>query len=384
MEPIIIIGSGLAAYNLAKEFRKLDTTTPLLFICADDGCFYSKPMLSNALEKGKSADELVMGDSDKMAADLNAQVMAYTRVEGIDPASHCVNTSSDETIAYSKLVLALGAYPIIPPMAGDGAELIYTVNSLTDYREFRDAIEGKKHIAIIGPGLIGCEFANDLTGAGFSVTVIGPDKTPISSLIPAEVGAKLQQVLGERGVTWQLGTTCTEVNRHAGGFSLTLANGQTVQADVVLSAIGLRPETVLAEDSGLKVNRGIVVNRHLQTDKPDIYAMGDCAEVEGMVLPFVMPLMQQARALAKTLAGEPTEVSYPAMPVMIKTTACPLVVAPPPGGVAGEWQVVPVGEGLKAIYIGKDSGQTVGFALCGAEAVKEKMALSKELPVVLP
>lgn len=381
MEPIIIIGSGLAAYNLAKEYRKLDSDTPLLFITADDGCFYSKPMLSNALEKGKSAAELVMGDSGKMAGDLNAQVMNFTRVEGIDTASHCINTSQGETLAYSKLILALGATPITPPMAGDGAELIYTVNSLSDYAEFREAITDKKHIAIIGPGLIGCEFANDLISTGYQVTVIGPDKAPISTLLPEEVGRKLQQVLGDKGVNWQLETTCREVNRTANGFTLTLENGATITADVVLSAIGLRPETQLAREAGLKVNRGIVVDRQLATSQSDIYALGDCAEVEGLVLPYVMPLMQQARALAKTLGGQPTEVSYPAMPVAIKTTACPLVVSPPPVGQDGDWQIETVGDGIKAIYISAD-GNITGFALVG-EAVAEKQSLTKVLPAVM-
>lgn len=383
MEPIIIIGSGLAAYNLAKEFRKLDSDMPLLFITADDGCFYSKPMLSNALEKGKTAAQLVMGDCDKMAADLNAQIMNFTRVEGIDAASHCINTSQGETLAYSKLILAVGATPITPPMEGDGAELIYTVNSLSDYTEFREAITDKKHIAIIGPGLIGCEFANDLINAGYQVTIIGPDKTPISTLIPEEVGLKLKQVLGDKGVNWQLETTCRAVNRTADGFALQLENGSTVSADVVLSAIGLRPETQLAREAGLKVNRGIVVNRQLVTGQADIYALGDCAEVEGLVLPYVMPLMNQARALAKTLNGEPTEVSYPAMPVAVKTPACPLVVAPPAIGATGQWQAESLGDGVKALYISGDDGTVLGFALCG-EAVSEKMALTKQLPVVLP
>ena len=176
MEPIIIIGTGLAGYNLAKEFRKLNNSTPLLFITGDDGYFYSKPMLSNALAKGKKPAELVISDADQMASQLNAEIMTFTRVEGIDPASHCVSTSQGESLSYSKLIMAVGAKPIEPPLVGDGVELIYTVNNLQDYTEFRKTISYSRHIAIIGSGLIGCEFANDLLSAEYQVSVIGPDK----------------------------------------------------------------------------------------------------------------------------------------------------------------------------------------------------------------
>jgi len=382
MDPIIIIGTGLAGYNLGKEFRKLDSTTPLIFITGDDGGFYSKPMLSNALAKEKKPDELVNFDVAKMAADLNAEIMTYTRVEGIDPASHCISTSQGETLNYSKLVIAVGAQPIEPILIGDGVELIYTVNNLQDYTTFRESISYHRHIAIIGSGLIGCEFANDLLSAEYQVSVIGPDAVPLGKLLPIEAAEFMKQELAKAGVDWHLGKTCTAVNKNSKQFELELSQNTTLQADAVLSAIGLKPDTRLADAAGLKTARGIVVDRTLQSSDPDIYAIGDCAEVEGQVLLFVMPLMQQARALAKTLAGDPTTVSYPAMPVVVKSPACPCVAAPPPAGVDGNWQIEQIDKGVKALYVGTD-GQLLGFALVG-EAVSEKMALTKQLPAVMP
>lgn len=381
MDPIIIIGTGLAGYNLGKEFRKLDATTPLIFITSDDGSFYSKPMLSNALAKGKTPAELANFDAAKMASDLNAEIMSFTRVEGLDCASHCINTSQGDTLNYSKLILAVGAQAIEPPLVGDGVELIYTVNNLQDYAEFRESIEQLRHVAIIGPGLIGCEFANDLLSVGHKVSVIGPDQVPLGRLLPVEAAEYMKQQLAAAGVSWHLGDTCTGVNKETNNFVLELNAGRTIKADVVLSAIGLRSDTSLAAAAGLKTARGTVVDRTLQTSDPDIYALGDCAEVDGRVLPFVMPLMQQARALAKTLAGETTEVTYPVMPVMVKSPACPCVVAPPPVGAEGEWQIEQNDKGVKAIYIDK-AGKPLGFALLG-EAVSEKSALMKQLPAVM-
>jgi rubredoxin-NAD+ reductase len=165
------------------------------------------------------------------------------------------------------------------------------------------------------------------------------------------------------------------------GYRLTLTDGTVLEADVVLSAIGLRPRLALAQAAGLSVNRGIVVDRYLKTSADDIYALGDCAEVEGLVLPFVMPLMSAGRALAKTLAGQQTAVTYPAMPVVVKTPACPMVVSPPAVGIKGEWQIEANEKDVKALFYSKEQ-KLAGFVLTGAK-VAEKNALTKELPPVL-
>ena len=162
---------------------------------------------------------------------------------------------------------------------------------------------------------------------------------------------------------------------------VSLNNGDTIAADLVVSAVGVRPRIDLAQVSCIATQRGVVTNRLLETSAANVYAMGDCAEVNGHVLVYVAPLMAAARALGKTLAGEPTEVSYPAMPVTIKTPACPVVVAPPAPGVAGEWSVEADGGNVKAEF--RDSGgKLLGFALTG-DATSEKMALQKELPAIM-
>jgi len=124
-----------------------------------------------------------------------------------------------------------------------------------------------------------------------------------------------------------------------------------------------------------------VVNATLQTSDEDVYALGDCAEVEGRVLPFVMPIMQAARALAPTLAGKLTQVRYPAMPVVVKTPACPAVVSPPDMGAQGEWQVEEVDDGVRALFRSAE-GKLLGFALLGT-VTTEKNALAAQLPPVM-
>lgn len=377
MNPIVIIGTGLAGYTLAREFRKLDADTPLVLISADDGAFYSKPMLSNAFAQGKDAAALVNTPAEKMAEQLDARILTQTRVTGIDTRARQVVTGQ-ETIGYARLVLALGADPIRLPLDGDAADSVLSVNDLADYARFREALKQGPRVALLGAGLIGCEFANDLAGQGYTVDVIDLAPLPLGRLLPEACGAAMRDALAAAGIRLHLGTQVERIARETNGIALTLANGETIDADTVLSAVGLRPRTALAETAGLAVGRGIQVDRRLQTSAEDVYALGDCAEVDGVVLPYIMPIMHAARALAKTLANEPTPVSYPAMPVVVKTPALATVVNPPAPGSEGEWRISGQAPDLRADFVGPD-GQLLGVCLMG-EATKQKQAVTRELP----
>ena len=147
-QPVVIIGSGLAGYTVAREFRKLDTETPVVILSGDHGGFYSKPMLSNAFAQKKSADSLLMKDAAKMAAEIKVEVRANSKVTAINPQLKQLTLNAGElnnsVLHYSKLVLALGADPIRLPLQGDGADAVLSVNDLDDYRRFREAVDGKK------------------------------------------------------------------------------------------------------------------------------------------------------------------------------------------------------------------------------------------------
>jgi rubredoxin-NAD+ reductase len=172
------------------------------------------------------------------------------------------------------------------------------------------------------------------------------------------------------------------VDKTPSGLRLTLDDGTHFEADLVLSAIGLRSRTALAAQAGLEVGRGIRVGRALHTSDSHIHAVGDCAEVEGLVLPFVQPLLAQVKALSASLTGTPTRVAYPAMPVVVKTPASPLVVLPPASGAAGNWHVEGEADGMRALFHGPD-GALLGFALTG-KRTGERMSLAAQVPAMLP
>ena len=377
---IVIIGSGLAGYTLIREIRKLDKAVPITLITREPGYFYSKPMLSTALASKKEASQLITTASEGMASQLGIDILAQTDVSAIDTAAQKLQTSAGP-ISYGKLVLALGADQIRIPLEGNAVSEVLTVNDLEDYEKFRKAIAGKKKIAILGAGLIGCEFANDLALGGFEIDVIDLAPQVLGRLLPEPAAKALQDKLSEAGVRWHFSTTVQTINRNGDALEMKLANGHSISCDVALSAVGLKPRLDLANAAGIKTGVGIQVNRHLETSSSNIYSLGDCAEVDGLVLPYVMPIMQAARALAPTLLGQVTALNYPAMPVMVKTPALPTVVSPPAKGADGQWKTAVIEGGIEARFETPD-GKLLGFALMGT-ATSQRATLTKELPPIL-
>jgi len=376
MDPIVIIGSGLAGYTVAKEYRKLKSDDVVL-ITQDDGAFYSKPMVSNALVKNKTSEQLVIASAVKMSEDNNLRVKCNTSVTNINLAEKKLITSSGDELVYSQLVLATGAMPIEIDLEASVAKKLFHVNSLQDYALFRDALESSKRVAIIGSGFIGCEFANDLAQAGYKVDIIGKSEYPLDKWVPEAVGEFLKNALSSVGVRWHLQTTLESVHATKNNVSLLLKNGAKIEADIILSAIGLKPNLKLAERVGIKTRRGILVDKFLHTSEKGIFALGDCSELDGHILPFILPLMTEARALAKTLTGIATAVEYPVMPVVVKTPVSPLVICPHDKGIAGRWVIEASETGVKACFQDKNK-QLRGFCLIG-DRISEKQSLAKLL-----
>jgi len=377
---IVIIGSGLAGFTVIRELRKLDKAVPITLVTREPGYFYSKPMLSTALASNKSAEQLVSTNAEGMATQLEITILDDLDVTEINTASQTIETSKG-SIPYGKLVLGLGADQIRLPLQGNAAKEVITVNDLEEYAQFRKAIAGKKRIVILGAGLIGCEFANDLVLGSYEVDVIDLAPQALARLLPEAAAQALQTKLSEAGVRWHFGTTVQSVDRNGESLTVTLANGTVITSDVFLSAVGLKPRLDLAKASGIATGTGITVNRQLETSAKNVFAIGDCAEVDGLVLPYVMPIMQAARALAPNLIGQPATLTYPAMPVMVKTPALPTVVSPPAKGAVGDWKISTVEGGLEARFESSD-GKLLGFALLGT-ATAQRGALTKELPPIL-
>lgn len=374
--PIVIIGSGYAGYNLAEAIRKQSTEAQIIVLTADDGLHYSKPALSTGLLQGQSANDLVSDKPLDMANRLNMRIVTHCQVESIDKQAKVVNTNLGDQ-PYGQLVLATGARPIRLPIPGSGAADMLSVNDLQDYSDYRQALAGKQKVLLIGNGLIGCEFANDLAASGHQVDLVGLTGWPMDRLLPQQIGRKLEHELQQLGVNWYLENTVASIDYTNGvdaaeGYDVTLTGGESLHAEVLVSAVGLQARKDLAEAAGINCNLGIQVDDKLATNVEHVYALGDCIEVNGQLMPYIAPIYWGIQALAKTLTGTPTEVEYPLMTAMVKTPASPLSLLPPAIGVEGGWQVSVESDGMVGRYLDVN-GKLHGFVLQG-EATAQRTA----------
>lgn len=178
------------------------------------------------------------------------------------------------------------------------------------------------------------------------------------------MGRFLMQQLAKLGVNWYLGCELTSLQKLQDVHVLTLSNGEILKADAVLEAIGVRPRTKLALESGLAVGKGITVNAYLQTSARNIYAVGDCAEIVGEWQPFIAPLLQAARVAAQNIVGEATPLRKTLSVVTVKTTSCPVVVALPQSSEIGTWRIAETTGGIVAEFLDEDILR--GFVLVGS------------------
>jgi rubredoxin-NAD+ reductase len=378
-EPVIIVGAGLAGYTVAKELRKLAPDQAITLVTADSGAIYSKPMLSNALSQGLTAQALIQSSARDHAAKLNLEAIPFCAVTAIRPSEHILETQNDN-LAYRHLVLALGAKPRSAGFVGH--EHALSINHLDDYARFRERLLPGSRVVILGAGLVGCEFANDLAASGYGVTIVETSERPLSQMAPPALSQRLQNSLSRLGVQWHCGSGASELTPLAKGYAITLNDGTCLQADLVLSATGLTPETSLAKKSGLKIGRGIQVDDRLATSATDIHALGDCAETGDMLLPYVLPLIQQARVLASILSGIQLRLTLPALPVAVKTPACPLVLCPPAPHSPGSWHCEhDNASGASYRFEGLD-GALLGFGLAG-DACSQRRQLAGLVPALL-
>lgn len=380
---VVVIGSGLAGYGVLRELRKLAPDARLTLVTLDDGHFYSKPALSTAFAKGKVADTLVTTPAAKMTAQLKIDLRAGREAEAIDREGRVVLTTGGP-IPYDRLILALGADPVRPAISGDAAHRALAVNNLDHYREFRENLPDGARVLVMGGGLVGTEFANDLVAAGYKPVVVDMLGHPLAQLVPAGVGDMVRAALEAQGVEWRLGRKVVAIDKADSprgrdkGFRVELDDRTVIEADAVLSAVGLRPHTRLAEEAGLEIGRGIKVDQTGQTSDPHIFAIGDCAEYPQGLAAYVTPIMAAARAIAASVLGTPTEIRFPPLSVQVKTTAYPIVLLPAPAGVEGVWKKAADDErGLKYLFHDSD-GRVRGYVLT-RDRCQERMEMDRSL-----
>ncbi|MBB3230672.1 NAD(P)/FAD-dependent oxidoreductase [Halomonas stenophila] len=382
--PLTIIGSGMAGLGLARQVRAGQAERPITLITADGGDDYSKPLLSTGFAKRLPPARLASRSALEVADQLGVVMRTHSRVEALDPDARTL-TLGAERLPYGELVLATGAAPVAPFAIPEAvAERVFTINDLDDYRGFHgalDALGRPARIAIVGIGLVGCEFANDLAAGGHAVELVAPEPAPLPRLLPEPLGHALGEAFVAAGIRLHTGRTVRKLMDRGSRVGLGLDDGASLEADLVLVATGLRPRSELAAAAGLEVGpAGIHTDRLLATSAPGIFALGDVACVDGLNAMYVQPLQAGAKALARTLTGTPTPVRYGPWPVLVKTPLLPVVSLPPTVPPA-RWRLEGEGQDLTAFAEDED-GRLIGFALTGG-CVRRKVELARAAPPLL-
>ena len=371
---IVIVGSGFAARQLVKNIRKQDASVKLTLIAADSIDEYNKPDLSHVVSRGQTASDLTLQTAGEFAEQYNLNLFPQTWVTHIDAEAHVVKSQNHEW-QYDKLVLATGAAAIVPPVPGK--ELMLTLNSQQEFGAAQSTLRDAKRVLIIGGGLIGTELAMDFCRAGKAVTVVDNSASVLASLMPPEVSSRLQHRLTDMGIHLLLKTQLQSLEQTATGIRASFDRDRHIEVDAVVAATGLRPETALARMAGLEINRGVKVDSTLRTSHPDIYALGDCAEINGTVMPFLQPILLSAMCLAKNILGQPGELKLPNMLVKVKTPDLPLHLAGETRRQDLNWTIETRADGMLAQ--GYDESQQLRAFVVSEERMKEAFGLLKSL-----
>lgn len=374
---VVVVGSGLAGFGVLRELRRLSPEARLVLVTGESGHFYSKPALSTALAKGKTAETLVTTPAEKMIANLRLDARIGREAEAIDRNAKALLTTGGP-IPYDALVLATGAEPVIPPIGGEAAHRAIAVNQLDHYDRFRRELPEGGSVLVIGSGLVGTEFANDLVSSGYNATVVDLMALPLAQLVPPQVGERVRDALATKGVNWHLGRRVEAIDyrQEAPGYVARLDDGTVIEADLVLSAVGLRPKVDLAREAGLDVGRGIRVDEFGRTSDPAIFAIGDCAEYPHGLSAYVTPIMAAARAIAPGALGTPTAMRFPPLSVQVKTTLYPINLLPPGAATLGEWRTVEDDEtGGKYVFV--DQANVVRGYVLTCDKCEERMEMDK-------
>ncbi len=381
MDNIVLVGAGFAALQTIKMIRKTDPNIAITIVTADAGIEYSKPNLSHVFSQAQTPQQLAINTAQQLAELHNVVIKTNVWVNEINTEQQFI-VAGDDIIPYSKLVLATGAAPFIPAAEGLSAQATITLNSLEEFEKHKAQIDAAQRITVIGGGLIGVELAFDLQTAGKSVTVIEPASYLLGSLVPPFISLELERELRKAGVTVETDAMVSHATYLADGVRLQTTSSRLIKTDVVIAAAGLMPNTALAQQTGMAVNRGIIVDEAMRTNIKNVYAIGDCAEIQGRVMAYLQPAILAANVLAKQLTTGEGKLSLPHIMTKVKTPSYPIQLAGRDIQTAQSWETRFDPKGIVAKGF-NEANQLVGFIVTG-EHTKAAFPLLKELQISSP
>jgi NADPH-dependent 2,4-dienoyl-CoA reductase/sulfur reductase-like enzyme/nitrite reductase/ring-hydroxylating ferredoxin subunit len=270
---VVIVGGGGAGLAAADTLRREGYERPVTMISADDFAPYDRPNLSKEYLTGQAPEEWMPLRSPDYYADRQIDLVLKSRVSALDVSQKRIQVENGKTYDFGALLLATGADPVKISVPGASDSQLYYLRTFADAKVLVEKAAPAKHVVVVGASFIGLEVAASLRERGIGVHVVAPGRQPLERVLGLEIGGFIRGLHEAHGVVFHMGETIVRVD----GQRATLSGGATLDADFLILGVGVRPSLALAEQAGLKVDRGIVVSEYLETSAPGIFAAGDIA-----------------------------------------------------------------------------------------------------------
>ncbi|MCM3217879.1 nitrite reductase large subunit NirB [Niallia taxi] len=303
MKKLVLIGNGMAGVRTIEEIVKRDAETFEITIIGDEPYpNYNRIMLSNVLQGKTTINDININDWD-WYKDNHINLLTGEKAVRIDKDKKEVITDKQQILAYDELIIATGSSAFILPVPGSDLDGVIGFRTIADTEMMMEAAQNYKKAVVIGGGLLGLEAARGLIDRGMEVHVVHLLPTLMEMQLDAAAANLLKQDLEAQGMKFLMEKQTAEIYGEKRVQGLKFTDGTSVECDLVVMAVGIRPNVAIARVAGLEVNRGIVVNDHMVTSDPSIYAVGECAEHNGIAYGLVAPLYEQGIALAEHITG---------------------------------------------------------------------------------
>jgi NADPH-dependent 2,4-dienoyl-CoA reductase/sulfur reductase-like enzyme len=270
---IVIVGGGAAGLAAAEMLRREGYSGPLTMISADSDPPCDRPNLSKDFLAGTAADEWIPLRPPEWYGERKIDLVLNSRVVSLDTKQKTISTEDGKTYEYAALLLATGADPIKLPLEGATPSQVLYLRSFADSKAIVAKTASAKQVVVVGASFIGLEVAASMRARDLAVHVVAPEQVPMEKTLGSELGAFVRGLHESHGVVFHLGETASRVD----GDKVLLTGGETITADFIVVGVGVRPSTALAEQAGLKMDRGIAVNEYLETSAPGVFAACDAA-----------------------------------------------------------------------------------------------------------
>jgi nitrite reductase (NADH) large subunit len=300
---VIIVGNGVAGVTAARIIKENYPKTLVSIYTDENSHYYPRPRLYEVLS-GEAEPEDITMFSEKWYIKKGITVQLNKKASSIDTKRKELLLDDQTRVSYDTLLLANGGHPFVPPIKGADKTRVFTLRTISDALHIRKFTENTRKAIVIGGGLIGLEFAASLRKLGQQVTVVELFQRLLPRQLDPDGAALLKNRIESLGINIVLGVKTAEILGEKTVTGIMLDSGKKVSGDLVLVSAGMRSNTELASEAGIKVNRGVVVDEHLRTSADDVYAIGDVAEYEGTVYGIIPAALEQASNAAANMLGD--------------------------------------------------------------------------------